>query len=131
MSFGSAKIAGPPSMSRNRIGRRKSNAQLLRIEQVEHGHVVLAKPQVLEAAAEQFRLDEQVREDDDQRPLADRLGEFVQHVGASCVSPSGFACSSMSKNAGRWAGFRVGGRLRTTPLATHETPTASPCWTAR
>ena len=35
--------------------------------------------QMLEAAAERLRLDKQVRQDDDQRPLADRLGQLMQH----------------------------------------------------
>src|SRR5271157_1049476 len=46
---------------------------------VEHGHVVPAEPQVLEAAAQQFRLDEQVRENDAKRPLANRLRQLVQY----------------------------------------------------
>ena len=46
---------------------------------MEHGHVVPAEPQVLEAAAQQFRLDEQVRENDAKRPLANRLRQLVQH----------------------------------------------------
>ena len=47
----------------------KREAQLLRIEQVKRRQVVLAKPQVLEGALQFGRIDEQIRDDDDQRPL--------------------------------------------------------------
>ena len=86
----------PPSMSRNRMGRRKSKLELPRVEQMKHRHVVLAEPQVLEAAAEQLGLDEQVRDDDAQAPAGGSSRPARAAPGTSWVSPFGCVCSSTS-----------------------------------
>ena len=59
----------------------KLEGHLLRIEQVEGRHVVPAEPQMAEAGGERGRVAEQVGDDRDHRPLPDRLGKFVEHLG--------------------------------------------------
>ena len=109
----------------------EGEAQLPGVEQVEDRDVMLAEPQVLEAASEQLGLDEQVGEDHDQGALADRLGQLVEDAGEVGLALAVGRASRASKIAIRCAGFRRGGMFRTTPPATQARPTASPCWRAR
>ena len=51
---------------------------LLGVEEVKDRDVVLAEPEMLEAATEVRRFNEEVGNDDDQGALADGLGQFVQ-----------------------------------------------------
>ena len=55
-------------------------ADLLRIEEVIEGDVVAAKAKVPEGPGKCFRLHEQIGENHDQRPLADGLGDLVEHL---------------------------------------------------
>ena len=56
-------------------------ADLLWIEQMEAGHIVMAEAEVPETAGEFPRIHEQIGNDHHQRPLADRLGQLVKHLG--------------------------------------------------
>ena len=47
---------------------------------MEHRHVVLAEPEMAEATGQLLGIHEQVGDDDDQRPLANRLGQFMEHL---------------------------------------------------
>ena len=98
---------------------------------MKHGHVVLAKAQMLEAAAQLGRLDEQIGDDDDQRPLANRLGQLVQQRHQLRAAARLDPLQADRTRGTRCAGLRRGGISVTTPSATHDSPTASPCCIAR
>ena len=46
---------------------------------MKHGNIVMAKPKVAEAGSQRSRIHKQVGYDHHERPLTDRLGEFVEH----------------------------------------------------
>jgi hypothetical protein len=59
-------------------GSVEIEVELLLVEQMEDGDVVLAEAQVLDGALQFGRRDEEVAEDDDEGSLADALGGIVQ-----------------------------------------------------
>ena len=50
---------------------------------MEHRHVVLAKPEMAEATGQLLGIHEQIGNYDDQGPLANRLGQLVEHLRQS------------------------------------------------
>ena len=48
---------------------------------MERSHVMLAKPQMFKTAFQFCGINKEVRDDDDQRPLPNRLGDFVEDAG--------------------------------------------------
>ncbi len=74
MSFGLREDGGAAFHIEETHGPAKIKAHLERIEQMKHGHIVLAKTQVLKTTSKQFRLDKKIGQNDDQGPLPDRFG---------------------------------------------------------
>ena len=130
MSFGSAKIDGPPSMSRNRIGRWKSKRSSRGSSRWNAATSCLRNRKWSKQRRKRRGLHEQIRDDDDQGPLVDRFGQFVQHRHQLRLPgrPRLFQNVEDMHQVGRIAARR---NVLDQPSATQYKPTASPCCTAR